>query len=108
MGMITPSAEIDGHPIQIQWGTNQIAVPAGTHRVFVSCSYLWTYGKATDMVPISPGHQVVVHYSPPMFTLMGGRLGPQRMPYGGTVLMIVLLAVIVLLIVIAVLGAVLS
>lgn len=107
-GMITPAAEIDGHPVSVRWGSNPLVVPAGTRQVCVSCTYLWTYGRATDLVPVGPGQQVIAHYSPPLFTLMAGRLGPNRMPYRGLAVLLIIVGVLVAAIVVVIVGARLS
>jgi hypothetical protein len=108
MGMITPQAQIDGYPVGVQWGRNEIVVPAGVRQVAVSCTYLWQYGHAQDAVPVGPGQQVEVHYSPPLFTFIGGRIGPVPQPRAGRTGLIVLLAVLGLAVILAILGSVLS
>ena len=108
MGMITPKIRIDGFPAAAQWGRNQFTAPAGSRRVEISVSYLWEYGRASDDVPVQPGHEVEVYYAPPVFTLMSGRIGPAPMPAGGKPVLIVLLVVLALAVVLIIVGAVLS
>jgi hypothetical protein len=112
MGMITPVVQIDGFPVMARWGANDVVVPAGVRQVAVSCRYLWEYGRAQDAVPIGPGQQVEVHYSPPLLTFIGGRIGPTPQPrpgVGGFVaLMVVLAVVVVLAILVPVLASTLS
>ncbi|HEY9292616.1 MAG TPA: hypothetical protein VIP98_15140 [Microlunatus sp.] len=108
MGMITPSVRIDGFPATVQWGRNEFTVPAGPRRVEASASYLWQYGRASDTVPVQPGRQVEVHYTPPVFTMMSGRIGPTPMPAGGKPVLIGLLVVLGLAVLLIILGVVLS
>jgi hypothetical protein len=108
MGMITPQVQIDGYPVNVRWGRNDIVVPAGVRQVTASCTYLWQYGHAQDSVPVGPGQQVEVHYSAPLFTFIGGRIGPQPQPRAGKTGLIVLLAVLGLMVLLSILGAVLA
>lgn len=85
MGMISPTVQIDGYTVDARFGRNEIVVPAGVRQVSIRCNYMWDYGFAQDAVPVRPGEHVEVHYSTPMLTFLGGRMGPQPQPRPGMV-----------------------
>lgn len=55
------------------------ATPTGFR---VSSRYMWEYGAAEQQVDLAPGQSVEVHYSGPLLTFVGGRMGftPQARP----------------------------
>ena len=109
MGMIAPVVTIDGYPAPAHWGANPFPTTPGQHRVRVASRYLWEYGAAEQPVDLAPGQSVEVHYSGPLLTFIGGRMGftPQSRPGAvafGLLLGIPLL-VLVLAIVVGIVGA---
>lgn len=83
--MISPVVTIDGYPAPACWEQNAFPVVAGQHTVQVASNYLWKYGAATLPVTIYPGQSVEVHYSGPLITFVGGRLGFEPQPRPGMV-----------------------
>ncbi len=108
MGLITPVVRFDGYPVPAGWGRTEIVAPAGVRQVSVACRYWWQYGFAQDPVPVRPGEHVEVHYSPPLLTFIGGRIGPQQQPRPGVVGFAVAMGVLALALLVGILGAVLG
>lgn len=108
MGMISPIATIDGYPARVTWGRNEFPAPAGPRRVQLSCTYMWEFGRASDIVPVEPNSRVEVFYAPPMLTFLRGRIGPVEQKRPGVVPLVVLLALIALMVVLVIIGAVLD
>ena len=83
LGMVTPRLTIDGYPAPAQWGPNAYPVAPGRHLVKGSANYLWEFGSAEQVVEINPGQSVDLHYSPPLITFIGGRMGFSEQPRPG-------------------------
>ena len=75
---------IDGTAVPISWGTSEIHLPAGHHRLAVRVSFWRDFGRAAYAVDLLPNHPVDVHYSPPVLTFLSGRMGTVRQPRPGT------------------------
>lgn len=106
MGMVTPTATIDGYPARVQWGRNEFPAPAGPHQVRLGCTYMWQYGQASDIVPVEPNSRVEVFYSPPMLTFLRGRIGPVEQQRPGRLGLLLLCLGLVILLVLVVVGAI--
>ena len=106
--MMTPLLTIDGFPAPLRWGRNAFVAPAGPRHLRAATRYLWTYGAAEQVVPVQPGRTSEVHYSPPAFTFLDGRMGPVPQPRPGQsgfwVLMTVLGLAVLLALVVLVAG----
>lgn len=94
---------VAGVLVPSEWGRNRYLVPLGPVLVTVWIDQLLDYGRATTTVDVLPGHEAVVHYSPPALSFLDGRIGPgpQRSP-GARGLAAVLLALVVLAVVLTV------
>lgn len=108
MGMISPSATIDGFPVTVQWGRNAIPAPIGVRHVSVAAHYLWTYGRASRPVTVEPGRPVEAFYSPPLLTFIGGAMGLTEQRRPGAKALIVMLVILGALLLLSVIGAVLA
>jgi len=108
MGMVTPRLTIDGYPAPAQWGPNAYPVAPGRHLVKGSASYMWEFGSAEQVVEINPGQSVEVHYTPPLITFIGGRMGFREQPRRGTVAFWVIIAIPVLIFLVTFIGIVTS
>lgn len=102
LGMMSAVGKIDGHPVPVQWGHNELLVPAGTREVDIRAQYLYEFGRAAVPVTVYPGQQVVLHYSPPALTFLQGSIGPTPQPMRGKTGMIILFAVIGLILVLSI------
>lgn len=98
VGMIRAIGKIDGYPVAVNWGHNEITVPAGARNVDIRAQYLWEYGRADQTVTVEPGRSVQLHYTPPAFTMMGGRLAASPQPVPGKTAAIVLFSLLGLII----------
>ncbi|QDP97162.1 hypothetical protein FOE78_15615 [Microlunatus elymi] len=101
-----PQAEIDGRPVEVGWGRNDLQLPAGDARLELAVRNGRTvYGGAAGDLSITSGQQLDLHYSPPLWRNAAGRIGTAEQPFGGKTAMIALLASIaaVVLVVIVVL-----
>ncbi|SDT34909.1 hypothetical protein [Microlunatus soli] len=83
MGMVSAIGKIDGYPVAVSWGHNEITVPAGMRQIDIRTQYLWEYGRAAEAVTVQPGQRVELHYSPPAITFLSGRIGPTPQPVRG-------------------------
>ncbi|GAB2593148.1 hypothetical protein [Microlunatus antarcticus] len=107
MGMITPIVTIDGHPAGAAWGRNSFSVPAGVRQVDVAQSYMWTYGRASHPVNVTPGGTSEVFYSGPLLTFgLGGAMGPEPQKRPGRGILVGLLVFVFLVLLIGVLAVV--
>jgi hypothetical protein len=99
-GMMKPMAEINGHSVPLEWGTNVIPAPMGVHHVSIYCQYLWRIGKAEITVDNSRAPAPPVYYAVPWSTWTRGAIGfePVKNPGCGGLLLIfgICLAVVVL------------
>jgi hypothetical protein len=84
--------ELDGQRRELPWGRLRLPVSAGTHRLRVSCKYLWMdVGAATRDVDVREGQMVVLRYRAPVLVLLAGNLRllgeeaapPEPEPSGG-------------------------
>jgi len=106
--LISPLVKIDGYPATARWEQNSYPVPAGNRQIEVASNYLWEYGRATMGVDVPPGQTVEVHYSGPVMTMMGGKLGFTPQPRPGMLAFWLIIAIPIVLILIFVLAAVIS
>ncbi|MEV0840354.1 hypothetical protein AB0I55_12445 [Actinocatenispora sera] len=66
MGLVQPEAVLDGWPIRLSWGWNQLPVRPGRHRLRVQArAPLRAFGSADLILDAHPGQRVVVYYASP-------------------------------------------
>lgn len=104
MGMITPRLSIDGYPAPAQWGPNAYPVAPGRHLVKGSANYLWEFGGAEQVVEVLPGQTVAVHYTPPLLTFIGGRMGFSEQPRAGMAVFWMIMAIPILIVLVSVIA----
>lgn len=104
--LMNPLLTIDGYPAPLRWGRNAFVAPAGPRQLRASTRYLFTYGSAQDVVPVHPGRSTEVHYSPPAFTFLAGRMGPVPQPRAGQTGFWVLMALLGLALLLGLVGLV--
>ena len=68
--------ELDGEQRELPWGHLRLPVAAGTHRLRVSCKYLWwkDAGAATRQLDVRSGETVALRYRAPVVVFLAGRL----------------------------------
>jgi hypothetical protein len=74
-------AQIDGgEAIKIGWGTKQVSVPSGQHRVAVYIPYLFglmpRMGENQADVTVGEGETVALKFRAPMLVFSQGKLQP--------------------------------
>ncbi len=106
--IMSPNVKIDGYPAPARWEQNFYPVPAGRHQVQGSTNYLWEYGRAELGVDVAPGQSVEVHYSPPLLTFVGGRMGFEEQPRPGMLAFWIILAIPILILVLVIIGIAVS
>lgn len=105
---VPPTITIDGYPIPSRYGTVDVPVTPGWHRVEGSGSWLWTYGRAALDVLVQPGQVVPVFYSAPYATWSRGSIGHVPQETRGIGVLIGAFAVVVVFVVFIVLMAAFS
>jgi hypothetical protein len=66
VGLVQPEAMLDGRPVRLAWGWNQLPVPPGRHHLRVQArAPLRAFGSADLMVDAHPGRQVAAYYAAP-------------------------------------------
>jgi hypothetical protein len=106
--LISPIVKIDGYPATARWEQNSYPVPAGHRQIEVASNYLWQYGRATMGVDVPSGQAVEVHYSGPVMTFMGGKLGFTQQPRPGMLAFWLIIALPIVLVLIILLAAIIS
>lgn len=82
--LMKPTAEINGHVLPLEWGTNVIPAPPGVHNIHLYCQYLWKIGKADITVDNSAAPAQPVYYASPWTNFSRGAVGhePVKNPGG--------------------------
>jgi hypothetical protein len=92
---VEPYAQLGDRQGPLSWGRNDVDVAAGRVRLST-----WvrrgrsSFGAAHSEVVLAPGQQVELHYSPPMFNTMRGRIGSTPQPFPGKIALVVLLVML--------------
>lgn len=108
MGMISPVVTIDGYPAPCSWGRNAFPAPAGVRRVDVAQTYLWTYGRASMPVTVTPGATTEVYYAGPMATMLAGAIGLQPQQRPGRAFFIGIMVFVAVVLLVGILAAVIG
>lgn len=95
-----PVAQLGQRRCDLSWGRNELELPTGTVRLSVWVGRRKTsYGAAHTELDVRPGQQLELHYSPPVFNTMKGRIADGEQPFAGKALLagllLFLLAVLV-------------
>ena len=104
---VRPRAEINGYPVQLNWGVNQVGAHPGVHRVQIHMPWLWRYGKAEITVDNTTAPAPPIHYAVPYTTFTRGAIGLQPVRNPGLVPFILVLVVPLVLVLLCCLGVVL-
>ncbi|WP_301546869.1 hypothetical protein [Gordonia sp. X0973] len=82
---IKPKIEVDGYPVNAQWGINEIPLPPGQHQVHVHVPYFLPpkVGPATTVVNVGQQQVVPVEYRAPVWAFSEGSIGPAPQSYNG-------------------------
>jgi hypothetical protein len=97
--LVTPKAEINGHPVNLQWGSNHIGAPPGVHRIAIHVPWLWKFGRAEITVDNTAGPAPTVYYAMPWINFGSGAIGLEPVKSPGLVwFLLVILVPFVLLV----------
>jgi hypothetical protein len=67
--------ELDGERRELPWGHLRLPVAAGTHRLRISCKYLWMdAGAASRELDVRSGQTIVLRYRAPVLVFLAGKL----------------------------------
>jgi len=96
--LVRPQAELNGHPVNLQWGPNTIAAPPGRHHIVISMPWLWKFGRAEITVDNSAGPAPTVYYAMPWVNFGPGAIGLQPVSSPGVLWLVLVVLVPILLI----------
>ncbi|GAA1548468.1 hypothetical protein GCM10009804_01010 [Kribbella hippodromi] len=106
--MIPPTVHLNGYPVPVKYGRNDIPVPAGPLHIDVHSQWILTYGRAALDCTVQPNQAVPVFYASPFHQFTSGSIGHSKVKRKGlgTLLAIVgaIAAVVILMSVLASLG----
>jgi len=89
--LIPPKVTMNGHPVPVSYGENPVPVHPGRLRVEVSCQWLREYGQAALDIDVAPGQTVPVFYAAPLHQFSRGRIGFERQPRPGALVLVLVL-----------------
>ncbi|MGZ0150159.1 hypothetical protein ACXJJ3_24070 [Kribbella sp. WER1] len=101
--LIPPTVHLNGYPVQVKYGRNDIPVPAGSLHIDVHCQWMLTYGRAALDCTVQPNQAVPVFYASPYHQFTSGSIGHSKVKRKG---LGVLLGVVGVIVAVAVLAAV--
>jgi hypothetical protein len=102
---VTPRAEINGHPVALNWGVNHIPAQPGVHTVEVHMPWMWRYGKAAITVDNRTAPAPPIFYAVPWTTFSRGAIGLQPVSNPGLLGFILVFVVPLLLLALCCVGA---
>ncbi|GAA2779681.1 hypothetical protein [Saccharopolyspora taberi] len=77
LALFKPGITINGQPGPVAtWGKTVIDLPPGQYQIQVHTNYLWKFGHAVAVVPVTAGQQVDVYYKAPAVAFGEGAIGP--------------------------------
>lgn len=109
LALFKPGITIDGYPGPVGvWGNNYIDLPAGQHQISVHVNYLWRFGDASAVVPVTAGRPVDVFYRAPATAFGYGAIGPvpQATPNVGLAILISVVPLVFAIILVILLAAI--
>ncbi|MDX2974690.1 hypothetical protein [Kribbella solani] len=93
--LVPPTVRLNGYPVPVKYGRNDIPVPAGPLRVEVQSQWILTYGKAALDCMVQPNQAVPVFYASPYHQFTSGSIGHTKVKRKGLGTMLGLVGVIV-------------
>ena len=104
--MIPPTVHLNGYPVPVRYGRNDIPVPAGPLHIDVHSQWIRVYGKAALDCTVQPNQAVPVFYASPFHQFTSGSIGHSKVKRKGLgTLLGISGAIVVVAVLIAVLGA---
>jgi hypothetical protein len=74
---VSPRAEINGHPVALNWGVNHLQAQPGVHNIHIYMPWMWRYGKADITIDNRAAPAPQVYYAVPYTTFAKGAIGLQ-------------------------------
>jgi hypothetical protein len=106
--MIPPKVQLNGYPVRVKYGQNDIPVFAGPLHIDVHCEWMRNFGQAAIDFTVQPNQAVPVFYAAPYHQFTTGSIGHSKVKRKGmgflVGLMGAVLAVAVLVVLVAALG----
>jgi hypothetical protein len=93
--MIPPTVHLNGHPVPVKYGRNDIPVFAGPLHIDVHSQWLRVYGRAALDCTVLPNQAVPVFYASPFHQFTSGSIGHSKVKRKGLGTMFALIAGIV-------------
>ncbi|NIK55780.1 hypothetical protein [Kribbella shirazensis] len=106
--MIPPTVHLNGHPVSVKYGRNDIPVFAGPLHIDIHSQWIRVYGQAALDCTVLPNQAVPVFYASPFHQFTSGSIGHSKVKRKGLgtffALMAGIIAVTLLLTLLATLG----
>jgi hypothetical protein len=104
--MIPPTVHLNGYPVPVKYGRNDIPVFAGPLHIDVHSQWILVYGKAALDCTVQPNQAVPVFYASPYIQFTSGSIGHSKVKRKGLgALLVVVGAIVAVTVLAAVLGA---
>ncbi|MGH3735490.1 MAG: hypothetical protein ACRDT6_07695 [Micromonosporaceae bacterium] len=88
LALFKPKATINGHPIRLVWGDNQVPLPPGVHHLKIWVQYLWQLGPAEITVDNRHGQTPPVFYGGTSVPFIAGAIDHRPVEPPGTAIAI--------------------
>ena len=93
--MVPPTVHLNGYPIRVKFGRNDIPVFAGPLHIDVHSQWMRTFGQAALDCTIHPNQAVPVFYAAPYHQFTTGSIGHTKVKRKGLGVLLALVATIV-------------
>ncbi|MER7251031.1 hypothetical protein [Kribbella sp. NPDC000426] len=93
--MIPPTVHLNGYPVPVKYGRNDIPVPAGPLHIDIHAQWIRVYGKAALDCTVQPNQAVPVFYASPFHQFTSGSIGHTKVKRRGLGALIGIIAAIV-------------
>ncbi|MEV4265037.1 hypothetical protein [Kribbella sp. NPDC049584] len=81
--MIPPTVQLNGYPVPVKYGRNDIPVPAGPLHIDIHSQWIRVYGKAALDCTVQPNQAVPVFYASPYHQFTSGSIGHSKVKRKG-------------------------
>jgi len=81
--MIPPTVHLNGYPVPVKYGRNDIPVLAGPLHIDIHSQWIRTYGKAALDCTVQPNQAVPVFYASPYHQFTSGSIGHSKVKRKG-------------------------
>jgi hypothetical protein len=82
--MLVPTVHLNGYPVPVRYGRNEIPVPSGPLRIGIYSQWMRVYGKAMLDCTVQPNQVVPVFYASPWHQFASaGSIGHSKVKRNG-------------------------